>query len=220
MVEQFEFIQTTESIVRSIAGLVIALAILVSGCNSNTSNAVSAPAARPGSCLINAKLTDQHGQLFSLASLKGRAVLFDFFYTTCPGPCLVLTARMRSIAEMLDGSLGTKIAFVSVTVDPEVDTAQRLLSYAKEQRADRKGWVFLTGAPGEIDKLMRCFGLVRRHEPDGSVDHVLEFFLVGPDGHLRYQYLASQVNSEGIAYDLERAAGLNLVRNEKATASD
>ncbi len=213
------FIQTIWSWPRLTAGVIIALAVAANACNSNTSTA-RAPATGDGDCFLNVKLTDQHGRPFSLASLRGRAVLFDFFYTTCPGPCLVLTARMRSIAERLDGSLGAKIAFVSVTVDPEVDTPQRLLAYAREQRAERKGWIFLTGAPGEIDRLMRCFRLIRRHEPDGSVDHVLEFFLVGPDGRLRYQYLASQVNSERIADDLERAAGWGLARNEKATAAD
>jgi protein SCO1 len=138
--------------------------------------------------------------------LKGRPVLFDFFYTSCPGPCLVLTARMRAIAEQLGERLGSNVSFASVTVDPEHDTPPQLLAYAKEQRADRKGWLFLTGTPSQIDAVMERFKLVRRHESDGSVDHVLEFFLVGPDGRLRYQYLASEVHSERIAADLEHAA--------------
>jgi len=157
-------------------------------------------------CLPDLKLVDQYGRQVSLTSLKGKPVLFDFFYTTCPGPCLVLTARMRSIAEELGTGLGSKASFVSVTVDPERDSPPQLLAYAKEQRADRKGWLFLTGTPAQIDQLMARFKLVRQHESDGSVEHVLEFFLVGPDGHLRFQYLASEVHSERIAADIERAA--------------
>jgi cytochrome oxidase Cu insertion factor (SCO1/SenC/PrrC family) len=70
----------------------------------------------------------------------------------------------------------------------------------------RPGWLFLTGAPAQVDKLMARFKLRREHESDGSVDHVLEFFLVGPDGHLRFQYLASEVHPARIAGDLEQAA--------------
>jgi len=161
------------------------------------------------------------GQPVSLASLKGRPVLFDFFYTTCPGPCLVLTARMRAIAEKLGDSLGSKASFVSVTVDPERDTPPQLLAYAREQRAQRKGWVFLTGTSAQIDALMARFKLIRRHESDGAVDHVLEFFLVGPDGHLRFQYLASEVHTERIAADIERAAASGgLAANLDTNADD
>jgi protein SCO1/2 len=182
--------------------------LTATGCNNNSESATSYSASQ-ADCLPNLKLVDQYGQAVSLASLKGRPVLFDFFYTSCPGPCLVLTARMRSIADKLGDALGSKVSFVSVTVDPEHDTPAQLLAYAKEQRADRKGWLFLTGTPAQLDTLMGRFKLVRQRESDGSVDHVLEFFLVGPDGHLRYQYLAPEVRSERIAADLERAAGIN-----------
>jgi protein SCO1 len=190
-----------------IAALPLAMVVTLGGCNNNTDSAVGIPATGQADCLPDVKLLDQYGQPFSLASLRGRPVLFDFFYTTCPGPCLVLTARMRSIADMLGDGLGSRASFVSITVDPERDTPVQLLAYAKEQRANRAGWIFLTGTPSQIDALMSRFKLVRQHEADGSVAHVLEFFLVGPDGRLQFQYLASEVHSERIAADLERAVG-------------
>jgi protein SCO1 len=186
--------------------LILATALSTVGCNNNTESAARYSAAGEADCLPSIKLVDKYGQPFSLASLKGRPVLFDFFYTTCPGPCLVLTARMRSIAESLGDNLGATASFVSVTVDPEHDRPQQLLAYAKEQQAERKGWVFLTGTPAQIDALMARFKLIRQRESDGSVDHVLEFFLVGPDGHLRYQYIASEVHSERIAADIKQVA--------------
>jgi hypothetical protein len=53
---------------------------------------------------------------------------------------------------------------------------------------------------------MAQFKLRRQREADGSVDHVLEFFLVGPDGHLKLQYLASEVSPLRLAGDVEQAA--------------
>ena len=201
--------------------LLLAVVVTAGACNNNTESAARYSAAGQADCLPDFKLLDQYGQPVSLASLKGRPVLFDFFYTTCPGPCLVLTARMRAIAEKLGNSLGSKASFVSVTVDPERDTPPQLLAYAREQRAERKGWVFLTGTSAQIDALMARFKLIRRHESDGAVDHVLEFFLVGPDGHLRFQYLASEVHAERIAADIGRAAASGgLAANLDTNADD
>ena len=188
---------------QAIPALMLALVMTAGGCNNNTASVSRFSAAGHDDCLPDIKLTDQYGQPVRLASLKGRPVLFDFFYTTCPGPCLVLTARMRSIAENLGNTLGSKASFVSITVDPEHDTPPLLRAYAKEQRTERPGWIFLTGTPDQIDAVMARFKLVRQHESDGSVDHVLEFFLVGPDGRLRFQYLASEVHAERIAADIE-----------------
>ena len=172
------------------------------GCNSNVRE-IGSSATSTADCLPALVLTDQLGQQISLASLKGEPVLFDFIYTTCPGPCLVLTARMKAIADQLGPALGAKTRFVSVTVDPEHDDAVALRAYAKEQGVERPGWLFLTGPPAKIDQLMAKFNLRRQREADGSVDHVLEFFLVGADGHLELQYLASQTSPAKIAGDLQ-----------------
>jgi|SRR6516165_3221258 len=198
----------------------IAALLTTGACNNNTEDAPNSAAAQPD-YLPALRLLDQYGQPVSLATLKGKPVLFDFFYASCPGPCLMLTARMRSIAERLGDDLGQKASFVSVTVDPEHDHPPQLLAYAKEQSANRKGWLFLTGTPAEIDGLMSRFKLIRQRESDGSVDHVLEFFLVGPDGRLRFQYLASEVHSQRIAADIVQAAsGPGMANNLRSSTTD
>jgi protein SCO1/2 len=187
----------------------LACTLTLSGCRQKTNNAGEgrgfvvhdAP-----NCLPDITLVDQHGQKVSLASLRGKPLLFDFIYTTCPGPCLMITARMKSVADRLGPMLGSKARFISVTVDPEHDHPSDLLTYAKEQGAERNGWLFLTGPPAEIDRLMAQFKLRRERESDGSVDHVLEFFLVGRDGHLMLQYVAFDTNPAKIAGDVEQAA--------------
>ena len=98
-------------------------------------------------CLPDINLIDQHGRNVSLASLKGKPVLFDFIYTTCPGPCLLITARMKKIADRLGPKLGTEVRIVSITVDPEHDRPKQLLAYASAQGANVNGWLFLTGTP-------------------------------------------------------------------------
>ena len=171
-------------------------------------------------CLPDITLIDQHGQKVSLSSLRGRPVLFDFIYTTCPGPCLLLTSRMKAIAMQLGPALGKQARIVSITVDPEHDHPKQLLAYAKEFGADIRGWLFLTGTPKQVEEVMARFKLFRRREADGTVDHVLEFFLVDVDGHGRLQYIGDKAAPKRVATDLERAAaGESLTAGEGATSA-
>jgi len=166
-------------------------------------------------CLPDITLIDQHGRKVSLASLKGKPVLFDFIYTTCPGPCLLLTQRMKRIADRLGSKLRTDARIVSITVDPEQDQPKRLLAYASEWHADVNGWLFLTGTPKQIDDLMARFKLIRQREADGTVDHVLEFFLVDANGRAVLQYMGEKAAPDRVASDMERAAA-----GESLTAGD
>jgi protein SCO1/2 len=192
------------SIRAPIVMLIAALAsgLIIAGCNSNTESIGDYSVADHRDCLPDLSLTDQNGRTISLASLKGKPVLFDFIYTTCPGPCLVLTTRMKAIADELGAALGSRAWFVSITVDPEHDSPAALRAYAKEQGADRDGWLFLTGAPADVERVMAAFKLKRARAGDGTVEHVLEFFLVSADGDPLKQYLASDVNPAKVAGDL------------------
>ena len=154
-------------------------------------------------CLPDITLVDQHGHNVSLASLKGKPVLFDFIYTSCPGPCLLLTARMKKIADRLGPKLGTEVRIVSITVDPEHDQPKQLLAYASAQGANVNGWLFLTGTPRQIEDVMSRFKLIRQREADGTVDHVLEFFLVDANGRALFQYMGERVEPEQVTKDCE-----------------
>jgi protein SCO1/2 len=185
--------------------LALALALIASACHRQPPRIGAYTATDTKDCLPDLTLTDQFGKPVSLASLKGKPVLFDFIYTTCPGPCLTLTSHMRVIAKRLGPLVGTKVWLVSVTVDPEHDGPAQLLSYSQDQGADQKGWLFLTGTPQQVEQLMGQFNLRRQREADGTVDHVLEFFLVGPDGKQLYQYIGTKVQPATVARDVEQA---------------
>ena len=157
-------------------------------------------------CLPDITLVDQNGRNVSLASLKGKPVLFDFIYTSCPGPCLLLTAQMKKIADRLGPKLGTEARIVSITVDPEHDHPAQLRAYASAQGANVNGWLFLTGTPKQIDQVMARFKLFRQGEADGTVDHFLLFCLVDANGRALVQYLGQDAQPERVASDVERAA--------------
>jgi protein SCO1 len=188
-----------------LVALILPLVAACAGCHPGVERTGAYTATDTKDCLPDLRLIDQYGKQVSLASLKGKPVLFDFIYTTCPGPCLMLTSRMRLIAKRLGPMLGSKVWFVSVTVDPEHDGPAQLLDYSKQQGADQNGWLFLTGSPADVERLMGQFNLIRQREADGTVDHVLEFFLVGPDGKQLYAYAGSRAEPAMVARDVEHA---------------
>lgn len=91
-------------------------------------------------------------------------------------------------------------------MDPEHDHPQQLLAYASAQGGDVNGWLFLTGTPKQIEDVMARFKLIRQREADGTVDHVLEFFLVDANGRALLQYMGEKAEPEQVANDVERAA--------------
>lgn len=191
--------------------IVFATALLaLSGCNRTGEESGAYPVNYQTSSLPDVTLTDQYGQHVPLASLKGKPLLFDFIYTSCPGPCQLLTQHMKLIADKLGRALGPKVSMVSVTVDPEHDRPSRMLSYAKAFNANVNGWYFLTGSPAQIDKLMRPFLLERLRDSNGEIIHVPGYFLVGTDGHPIVNY-SQWVNPSKPARDAEEAATSNTL---------
>jgi protein SCO1 len=180
-----------------------AATILVLGiCALSACNHPEAQTQAPANCLTDIKLVDQSGSNVSLASLKGKPMLVDFIYTTCPGPCLMETAKFANVALRLGDKLGSKVTLVSITVDPEHDGPKQLLQYSQQQGADAKGWYFLTGSPADIDRALAGFKIIREKEPDGSVGHVVSMVLVNGDGAKVHEYSGEVVKAQTLTTDL------------------
>jgi protein SCO1/2 len=184
------------------------------GCQTNTAPISDAPAPsangsfasnNPADCLPAITLIDQHGAALSLASLKGKLVLIDFIYTNCGTACPVLTSRFAQIARRLGSELGSQIAMVSITLDPEHDHPAQLLEYTKTHDASRDGWLLLTGKPEDIDAVLRLYRIKREREPDGTIAHVTTSFLIGPDGKQMRMYDEMEVAPATVIADIERA---------------
>ena len=59
-----------------------------------------------------------------------------FIYTSCPDVCPLLTEKMAQVQDELGPDFGPRVAFVSITVDPEHDTPEVLKDYAESHGAD------------------------------------------------------------------------------------
>jgi protein SCO1/2 len=88
-------------------------------------------------------LTERSGKQITNRDLAGKIWVADFIYTTCPGPCPLVTAEMAKIQQALAGD--PHVQLVTFTVDPQTDTPGVLAKYADSYHADPNRWWFLTG---------------------------------------------------------------------------
>jgi protein SCO1 len=98
--------------------------------------------------------------------VKGKIVAFNMMYTSCTGICPNNTANLMRVQEALAEHLGKEVFMYSLTLRPEVDSAQALRDYV-DRYAIPKGWTFLTGRPAEIDVIRRKLGF---YNDDPAID--------------------------------------------------
>lgn len=133
-------------------------------------------------------LTESNAKPFTRADLAGKVWVADFFYTSCPGPCPMLSSRLSALHERLRNNDGVR--FVSISLDPVKDTPEVLQQYATRFNASAH-WSFCTGDKAAIyDLVMRGFKLAaveERNNPE-PITHSTKLVLVDRDGWVRGFY--------------------------------
>jgi protein SCO1/2 len=134
------------------------------------------------------QLTNQDGKPFGSSNLAGKIWIADFIYSTCPGPCPMISTRMSEMQKPLEK---TDVHFVSFTVDPDKDTPERLREYAGQLHAEPGRWDFLTGPKSEIYNLsLNGFKLAAAAPSSENPEplHSTRMILVDRHGQIRGYY--------------------------------
>ena len=133
------------------------------------------------------ELTNQDAQPFGSQQLSGKIWIADFIFTSCPGPCPIISTRMSELQKPLAKS---GVHFISFSVDPEKDTPEVLRVYADKLRKEPLRWDFLTGPLSTITSLSRDgFKLsLSEGEPESGPIHDTRFVLVDRRGTIRGYY--------------------------------
>jgi protein SCO1/2 len=106
----------------------------------------------------DAQMVDKEGNDVELRQLidYGGPVMMQFIFATCSTICPVLSASFASAQPELDALAGGQYRLISISIDPEQDTPERLDMYAKRFKAG-KNWHFLTGNRNDIVKILKAF---------------------------------------------------------------
>lgn len=150
-------------------------------------------------------LKDQRGVGINDGDLRGRVLVVDFIFTSCPDICPLLTQQLVGLRKQLPED--RSLAFVSFSVDPEHDTPEKLKAFAEGHGADRADWYFLTGPLDQVRTVVtKGFKQAMELEPvqEGKPRNVLHgshFVLVDRKGEIRGFFRS---DSDGLA-ELEKA---------------
>lgn len=134
------------------------------------------------------ELTNQDGKPFGSAQLSGKIWIAGFIFSTCPGPCPMISSRMSDLQKPLEKS---DVHLVSFTVDPAKDTPEVLRGYADRLQATPGRWDFLTGSKAAIYDLTRSgfkLAVEESGEQPGVPVHSTRAVLVDRRGTIRGYY--------------------------------
>jgi len=137
-------------------------------------------------------LLDQTGAAYGSDQLAGKVWIANFIFTRCPTVCPVFSQKMAGVQKKTR-NLGMSVRLVSFSVDPDYDTPDRLLAYAKRFSANPYKWKFLTG-PLEQVRITVKQGLKIAMENEGmtgdvpDIIHGTHFVMIDQEMRIRGYY--------------------------------
>ncbi len=141
-------------------------------------------------------LTNQNGDNITHKTFENKIYVTDFFFTTCPGICPMMTKNMNLVQEAFKND--DSILMLSHSVTPTKDSVLQLKKYALEKNIG-KNWHLVTGNKKEIYNLGRKWYFVEENlgEPKGIDDflHTENFILIDTNKHIRGIYNGLNKNS-------------------------
>ena len=134
-------------------------------------------------------LVNQNGDTITQANYEDKIYIADFFFTTCPSICPIMTENMGLLQEeILDDP---EVLLLSHSVTPDIDSVAQLKKYALEKGVVDSKWNLVTGDKKQIYELARKSYLAAKSDGDGGpydMIHTENFILVDKEKRIRGTY--------------------------------
>ncbi|SIQ03738.1 protein SCO1/2 [Chryseobacterium sp. RU37D] len=133
------------------------------------------------------QLIDQNNKKITNKDMLGKVYLVEFFFSRCPTICPVMNSNMKAIEDKINNP---DFGIISISIDPENDTPERLKEHAKRIGVKSPNWHFLTGDRDYIGSVADQFNIyIGDNEDDGeNLSHSGMIALVDKDGNIRCRY--------------------------------
>lgn len=135
------------------------------------------------------ELINQNGKTITQDVYKDKIYVADFFFTSCPSICPIMTNNMVKIQkEFLNDD---NIMLLSLSVTPTIDSIPRLREYANNKGVIDAKWNITTGDKKHIYELARKSYFAVTDEGDGGLQdfiHTSNFILVDKKKQIRGIY--------------------------------
>ena len=134
-------------------------------------------------------MKNQNGETITQEFYNDKIYVADFFFTTCPTICPIMTENMGYIQEKIKND--SDVLLLSFSVTPEIDSVEQLKKYALEKNVIDSKWNLVTGNKKDIYNLARKSYLVAKTNGDGGkydMIHTENFVLVDKEKRIRGYY--------------------------------
>ena len=134
-------------------------------------------------------LTNQNNQIINNQTMLGKVYIVEFFFSTCPTICPVMNQNMKLIHNHFFGN--PNFGVVSITIDPEHDTAEVLKKHAQNIGCLHPNWHFLTGEKSNIFNIAnKGFNIYAGENKNvaGGFEHSGLCALIDKNGNIRCRY--------------------------------
>lgn len=169
------------------------------------------PELKSGDLLPNYTFTNELGHALHLADYRGSALALSFIFTRCPLPnfCPRLSdnfaTAQRQLKKAADAPKNWHL--LSVTFDPEYDTAERLAQYGRRFGYDPEHWSLVRGSFDQIERLAGHFGLYfGRDVSVADQNHNLRTVVVDAQGRVKQIFIGNEWQVEELVAALTEAA--------------
>lgn len=150
-------------------------------------------------------LVNQNGDTITQEDYRDKIYIADFFFTTCPSICPIMTENMAVIQDRILSD--DEVLLLSHSVTPEIDSVPQLKKYALEKGVIDKKWNLVTGDKKQIYELARKSYLAVKTDGDGGpfdMIHTENFILVDKEKRIRGTYDGTNPEDiENLLNDLE-----------------
>ncbi|RAJ11726.1 SCO family protein [Arenibacter echinorum] len=134
-------------------------------------------------------LTNQNGKLVTQKDYADKIYIADFFFTTCPTICPIMTKNMAGIQDKVLND--DDVMLLSHSVTPDIDSVPQLKKYALEKGVKDSKWNLVTGNKQQIYELARKSYMAVKTDGDGGpydMIHTENFILVDKERRIRGFY--------------------------------
>ena len=156
----------------------------------------------------NAQFVTSNNKPLQFYDLKGSYLFVSFIYTRCPiaKMCpLTMTLNKQVWRKVKKELPNTKIKYLVVTLDPDVDTPQVLKSYAKKLSLNEDDFILVTGSAQVLSDFASQFNVIGFNNPDRTVSHNLKSILVSPTLSSIKEFKENEWKSQDVVEELKKS---------------
>lgn len=168
----------------------------MSSCNKKEKPKQDQPISDLSIYNLPSQWTNQNGKTIVMKDLKGKVLVMVMIYTSCKAACPRLVADMRNIESRLPKKIKNKVDLVLISIDPKVDTPERLKAFAIENQMDSSQWMFLRSSEENTREFAAVLSVNYKKISPLDFSHSNLISVFNTQGELVYQQEGLGINSD------------------------